>query len=62
MWNLIHQFHYATSANLSLSEIIVLSVLAIIAWHMDEQKTKEKKDEEIKWWQKQLYFLKEKLW
>lgn len=33
MWNLIHQIHYATSANLSLSEIIVLSVLAIIAWH-----------------------------
>ena len=29
---------------------------------MDEQKTKEKKDEEIKWWQKQLSFLKEKLW
>lgn len=33
MWSLIHQIHYATSANLSLSEIIVLSVLAIITWH-----------------------------
>ena len=29
---------------------------------MDDQKTKEKKDEEIKWWQKLLSFLKEKLW
>ncbi len=29
---------------------------------MDGQKTKEKKDEEIKLWQKILSFLKEKLW
>lgn len=45
-----------------------IGVLTAWAWlsrrkfSMDEQKTKEKKDEEIKWWQKQLSFLKEKLW
>ena len=45
-----------------------IGVLTAWAWQsrrkfsMDEQKTKEKKDEEIKWWQKQLSFLKEKLW
>lgn len=33
MWSLFHQIRYATSANLSLLEIIVLSVLAIITWH-----------------------------
>lgn len=45
-----------------------IGVLTAWAWlsrrkfSMDEQKTKEKKDEEIKWWQKLLSFLKEKLW
>ena len=45
-----------------------IGVLTAWAWlsrrkfSMDEQKTKEKKDEEIKWWQKPLSFLKEKLW
>ena len=45
-----------------------IGVLTAWAWlsrrkfSMDEQKTKEKKDEKIKWWQKQLSFLKEKLW
>ena len=45
-----------------------IGVLTAWAWlsrrkfSMYEQKTKEKKDEEIKWWQKQLSFLKEKLW
>lgn len=33
MRELLSQIHYATSANLSLSEIIVLSVFAIVAWH-----------------------------
>ena len=33
MRELLSQIHYATSANLSIPEIIVLSVLAIIAWH-----------------------------
>ena len=43
----------------------VLTAWAWLGWRkfsMDEQKTKEKKDEEIKWWQKSLSFLKEKLW
>lgn len=45
-----------------------IGVLTAWAWlsrrkfSMGEQKTKEKKDEEIKWWQKLLSFLKEKLW
>lgn len=45
-----------------------IGVLTAWAWlsrrkfSMDEQKTKEKKDEEIKWWQKLRSFLKEKLW
>ena len=45
-----------------------IGVLTAWAWlsrrkfSMDEQKTKEKKDEEIKWWQKLLSLLKEKLW
>ena len=45
-----------------------IGVMTAWAWlsrrkfSMDEQKTKEKKDEEIKWWQKLLSFLKEKLW
>lgn len=45
-----------------------IGVLTAWAWlsrrkfSMDEQKTKEKKGEEIKWWQKLLSFLKEKLW
>ena len=45
-----------------------IGVLTAWAWlgrrkfSMDEQKTKEKKDEEIKWWQKPLSFLKKKLW
>ena len=45
-----------------------IGVLTAWAWlsqrkfSMDGQKTKEKKDEEIKWWQKLLSFLKEKLW
>lgn len=45
-----------------------IGVLTAWAWpgrrkfSMDEQKTKEKKDEEIKCWQKLLSFLKEKLW
>lgn len=45
-----------------------IGVLTAWAWlsrrkfSMDEQKTKEKKDEEIKWWQKLYSFLKEKLW
>ena len=45
-----------------------IGVLVAWAWlsrrkfSMDGQKTKEKKDEEIKWWQKLLSFLKEKLW
>lgn len=45
-----------------------IGVLTAWAWlsrrkfSMDEQKTKEKKDEEIKWWQKLFSFLKEKLW
>lgn len=33
MRELLSQIHYATSANLSLPEIIALSVLAIVAWH-----------------------------
>lgn len=33
MKEIIHQLHYATSANLSLPEIILLSLLAIVAWH-----------------------------
>ena len=33
MWSLIHQIHYATSANLSIMEIVLLLLLAIIAWH-----------------------------
>ena len=45
-----------------------IGVLTAWAWlsrrkfSMDGQKTKEKKDEEIKLWQKILSFLKEKLW
>lgn len=38
MRELLSQIHYATSANLSLSEIILLSVLAIVAWHDREDK------------------------
>lgn len=33
MRNLIYQIHYATSANLSIPEIFLLLLLAIIAWH-----------------------------
>lgn len=36
MRNLIYQIHYATSANLSIPEIILLLLLAIIAWHNRE--------------------------
>lgn len=38
MWNLIHQIHYATSANLLLSEIIFLALLGTIAWHNRKNK------------------------
>lgn len=33
MKELLSQIHYATSANLSLSEIILLALLGTIAWH-----------------------------
>lgn len=33
MRELLSQIHYATSANLSLSEIIFLALLGTIAWH-----------------------------
>ena len=36
MRNWIYQIHYATSANLSIPEIILLLLLAIIAWHNRE--------------------------
>lgn len=38
MWSLIYQIHYATSANLSLLEIILLLFLAIVAWHDQKDK------------------------
>ena len=37
MRSLIHQIHYATSANLSIPEIFLLLLLAIIAWHASKE-------------------------
>lgn len=39
MRELLRQIHYATSANLSVSEIVLLALLGTIAWHnrKDEQ-------------------------
>lgn len=38
MRELLSQIHYATSANLSLSEIILLALLGTIAWHNRKNK------------------------
>ena len=38
MWNLIHQIHYTTSANLSLSELVLLVLLGTITWHNRKDK------------------------
>lgn len=32
MWNLLHQIHYSTSANLSISEAMLLVALGLLAW------------------------------
>lgn len=32
MWNLPHQIHYSTSANLTVPEIAILIVLGLLAW------------------------------
>lgn len=32
MWNLLHQIHYSTSANLTVPEIAILIVLGLLAW------------------------------
>lgn len=38
MWSLICQIHYATSANLSIPEIILILLLAVVAWHNRKDK------------------------
>lgn len=32
MWNLLHQIHYSTSANLTVGECVILIVLGLLAW------------------------------
>lgn len=32
MWNLLHQIYYSTSANLTVTEIVMLVVLGLLAW------------------------------
>lgn len=32
MWEIIHQFHRSTSANLTLGECVILTVLGLLAW------------------------------
>ena len=32
MWNLLHQIHYSTSANLTVGECVIMIVLGLLAW------------------------------
>lgn len=39
MWNLLHQIHYSTSANLSISEAMLLVTLGLLAWLNRKEKS-----------------------
>lgn len=39
MWNLLHQIHYRTSANLSISEAMLLVALGLLAWLNSKEKS-----------------------
>lgn len=39
MWNLLHQIHYSTSANLSISEAMILVALGLLAWLNRKEKS-----------------------